>query len=323
MYCKTVAQLEESDNLSKSDEMEPPYFSILDRHLHEIIGHVINNKETPVTSLEPICKKLNINLIHKIILNLCPKISLNNSRTEASEIIFNNLLQVVYEFKNTEENLFLDPVTNLAPLPEVQNEQCLTYIVLHNWVLAHIVKKIHTESDENNFHESMDARTKFINNYMELERFNNLKELFGNNRYMASLHTNIDLDELFTFMPKLIESGKILKCLHIIDALSEHQLLHSANLMNLRDLILFKLAIHPLVETNWKYCQHLKCSELKVNLIMNNLSKWPVEGAMYVLEYLKFLLGQEVVEDGLYEKCEDWMIRIPLYDQVFLIIIII
>lgn len=312
MYCKTVAQLDEN----KESVTEPSYFSILEKPLPDIIGNLVINKSVGINTLEPICKKLNINLIHKIILNCCPPITLANPQKEATEVIFNNLLQIVYDFKNTEENLFLEPTVDFAPMPQIENQQCLTYIVLNNWVLAHIVKKIHTASNDNTLQQSFDARTKYINNYMDLERFFYLKCLFANNRYLASLHTTIDLNKLFAFMPKLIELGKISKCLLIIDSLSEHQLLCSANLMNLRDLILFKLAIHANIDGNWKYCQHLKCPELKVNLILNNLNCWPMEGAMEVLQYMKFFLDQVALDEGLYEKCNFWMTRIPLYDQI-------
>lgn len=316
MYCKTVSQLEQEDNRSVDSGSDVPYFAVLERQLHDIFGHMINNKEIPVTNLEPICKKLNVNLIPKLILNFCPSITLAGPPKEASEVNFNSLLHVVYDFKNPEENLFLDPVTNFAPLPRAPDPQCLTYVVLHNWVLAHIIKKIHTSPNENSLQQSMDARTKCLNNYMELERFNCTKDLYGNNKYLASLHTTVDLDKLFLFMPQLLEAGKILKCLNIIDSLSERQLMCSANLSNLRDLILFKLATNPKIPNNWKYCQHLKCPELKVDLILNNLSVWPADGALEVLDYLRFLLNQDLLDDGLHERCSDWIIKIPLYDQI-------
>lgn len=316
MYCKTVSQLEQEDNKSNDSVTDAPYFSVLERQLHDIFGNMINNKEIPVMYLEPICRKLNVNLIPKLILNFCPSITLADSHTEANEETFNSLLQAVYDFKNPEENLFVDPETNFAPLPRAPDPQCLTYVVLHNWVLAHIIKKIHTSPNDNNLQQSMDARTKYLNNYMELERFNCIKDLFGGNKYLASLHTTVNLDQLFSFMPLLIEKGKILKCLNIIDSLSERQLMKSANLTNLRDLILFKLATNPKISNNWKYCQYLKCPELKVDLILNNLNCWPADGAIEILSYLRFLLNQESLEQGLYEKCTDWMVKIPLYDQV-------
>lgn len=316
IYCKTVSQLEQEENRSTEITTDLPYFTVLEKPLHDIFGNMINNKEIPVTNLEPICKKLNVNLIPKLILNFCPSIALTGPHKEASEYNFNNLLHVVYDFKNPEENLFQDPVTNFAPLPRSPDPQCLTYVVLHNWVLAHIIKKIHTSPDENSLQQSMDARTRCLNNYMELERFNITKDLYGNNKYLASLHTTVDLDKLFVFMPQLIEAGKILKCLNIIDSLSERQLMCSANLGNLRDLILFKLATNPNIVNNWRYCQYLRCPELKVDLILNNLSSWPAEGAIEALDYLRFLLNQESLEEGLYEKCSDWMVKIPLYDQV-------
>lgn len=316
IYCKTVSQLDQDDTCSTESSADAPFFSILERPLHEIFGNMINDKEMPVTFLEPICKKLNVNLIPKLILNFCPSITLVNPNREATEENFNNLLQAVYGFTNPEENLFIEPETNFAPLPRSPDPQCLTYIVLHNWVLAHIIKKIHISQKENSLQQSMDARTKCLNNYMDLERFNCTKVLFGGNKYLASLHTTIDLDKLFLYMPQLIESGKILKCLKIIDALSERQLTCSANLMNLRDLILFKLATNPKIPNNWKFCQNLKCPELKVDLILNNLSSWPAEGAIEVLDYLRFFLNQDMLDDGLYERCSDWIIKIPLYDQV-------
>ncbi|RVE55328.1 hypothetical protein evm_000226 [Chilo suppressalis] len=316
IYCKTVSQLEQEETHSSDGSVDLPYFFILEKQLSDVFGNMINNKEIPVTSLEPICKKLNVNLIPKLILNFCPSISLTGPHKEATEENFNNLLQSVYEFRNPEEKLFLDPVTNFAPLPRSPDPQCLTYIVLHNWVLAHIIKKIHTTSNETSLQQSMDARTKALNNYMELERFNCLKVLFDGNKYLASLHTTIDLDKLFTYMPQLIGTGKILKCLNILECLSERQLMCSANLSNLRDLILFKLATNPMINNNWRYCQYLKCPELKVNLILNNLNSWPATGAMEVLDYLRFLLKVDALEDGLYEKCTDWVIKIPLYDQI-------
>lgn len=316
MYCKSVFHLEQEENKSGETGTDTPYFAVLERQLHDIFGNMIKKREIPVTHLEPICRKLNINLIPKLILNICPSITLADPHTEASEENFNNLLHVVYDFKNPEENLFVDPVANLAPLPQAPNPQCLTYVVLHNWVLAHIIKKIHTSPNENNLQQSMDARTKCLNNYMELDRFDCTKDLFGKNKYLASLHTTINLDQLFLFLPQLIESGKILKCLNIIDSLSERQIMGSANLSNLRDLILFKLATNPKINNNWKYCQYLKCPELKVNLILNNLNCWPADGAIEVLGYLRFLLNQESLEDDLYEKCTDWIVKIPLYDQI-------
>lgn len=316
MYCKTVSQLEQEENRTSELVSDLPYFSVLARQLHDIFGNMINNKEIPVTNLEPICKKLNVNLIPKLILNFCPSITLADIHKEASEENFNSLLQAVYDFKNPEENLFVDPMTNFAPLPRAPDPQCLTYVVLHNWVLAHIIKKIHTSPNENSLQQSMDARTKALNNYMELDRFNCLKVLFDGNKYLASLHTTIDLDKLFLYLPQLIGSGKILKCLNIIDSLSERLQMCSANLSNLRDLILFKLSTNPKIGQNWKYSQYLKCPELKVDLILNNLGSWPAEGAIEILDYLRFLLHQEVLEEGLYQKCTDWMIKIPLYDQV-------
>ncbi|CAG9789219.1 unnamed protein product [Diatraea saccharalis] len=316
MYCKTVSQLEQEENQSSDTSVDLPYFFVLGKQLHDVFGNMINKNEIPVTNLEPICKKLNVNLIPKLILNFCPSITLASSHKEATEENFNNLLQYVYEFRNPEENLFLDPVANFAPLPRSPDPQCLTYIILHNWVLAHIIKKIHTTSNENSLQQSMDARTKALNNYMELERFNCLKVLFDGNKYLASLHTSIDLDKLFVYMPKLIGAGKILKCLNIIESLSETQQMCSANLSNLRDLILFKLATNSMISNNWRYCQYLKCPELKLNLILNNLNSWSAEGAMEILDYLRFLLNQEVLEEGFYEKCTDWMIKIPLYSQI-------
>ncbi|GBP79999.1 Zinc finger FYVE domain-containing protein 26 homolog [Eumeta japonica] len=317
IYCKTVAQLElDDDTSSNSSNPDAPYFSVLDRQLHDVFGKLIYAKGVNVSSLEPVCKKLNVNLIHKLILYFCPPIPLADSNREASEINFNNLLQAVYDFKNTEESLFLEPTADFAPLPVNEDPQSITYIVLHNWVLAHIVKKIHVSSVESNLQQSIDARTKYINNYMDLQRFGCTKVLFGDNRYLASLHTTIDLDKLFVFLKKLIEGGKILKCLHVIDALSEHQLLNSTSLMNLRDLILFKLAIHPQVEANWKYCEHLACPELKVSLALNNLDSWPYEGAMEVMHYIRFLLDPVSSDEGLYERAKDWMLKMPLYDQI-------
>ncbi|XP_052756683.1 zinc finger FYVE domain-containing protein 26 homolog isoform X2 [Galleria mellonella] len=316
MYCKTVFQLEQEENRTDDTASEKPYFFVLEKQLHDIFGNMINNKHISVTNLEPICKKLNIDLIPKLILNFCPSITLAGPHKEATEINFNNLLQAVYDFKNPEENLFLDPVANFAPLPRAPDPQSLTYVIMHNWVLAHIIKKIHTAPTENSFQQSIDARTKALNNYMELERFNCLKVLFGGNKYLASLHTTIDLDKLFLYMPQLIASGKILKCLNIIDSLSERQQMCSANLNNLRDLILFKLATNPKISNSWKYCQFLKCPELKVDLILNNLNIWCAEGALELLDYLRFLSNQESLEEELYKKCTDWIVKIPLYDQI-------
>lgn len=317
MYCKTVSHLEQEDDKKQdSGSMDMPYFFVLEKQLHDIFGRMINSKDIPVTYLEPICKKLNVNLIPKLILNFCPSITLSGQHKEASEIIFNNLLQVVYDFKNPEENLFLDPVANFAPLPRRPDTQCLTYIVLNNWVLAHIIKKVHTSPDENCLQQSMDVRTRCLNNYMELDRFNYTKDLFGTNKYLASLHTTIDLDKLFAFMPELLDSGKILKCLNLIDNLSERQLMCSSNLTNLRDLILFKLATNPKITDNWNYCQYLRCSELKVDLVLNNINCWPADGALEALDYLRFLLNQESLEESLYDRCTEWMIKIPLYDQI-------
>ncbi|XP_060805069.1 zinc finger FYVE domain-containing protein 26 homolog isoform X2 [Amyelois transitella] len=320
MYCKTVSQLELEDSRVVDNgtpaNVDLPYFAVLERQLHDIFGKMIHGNNVPVTNLEPISKKLNVNLIPKLILTFCPTISLADPHKEATEANFNNLLQVVYDYKNPEENLFLDPVANFAPAPRPPDPQCLTYVVLHNWVLAHLVKKIHTSPHDNSLQQSIDARTKVLNNYMELERFNCTKVLFDGNKYLASLHSSIDLDKLFPYMRQLVEQGKILKCLKLIEALSERQQMCSANLCNLRDLILFKLSTNPKMSSNWKYCQYLKCPELKVDLVLNNLSNWPADGALEVLDYLRFLLNQEVLEEGLHKKCTDWMTKIPLYDQI-------
>ncbi|XP_045502943.1 zinc finger FYVE domain-containing protein 26 homolog isoform X1 [Colias croceus] len=317
MYTKSVSQLEQENILKDSaSSTETPYFAVLERHLHDIFGKMINNKDLPITFLEPICKKLNVNLIPKLILNFCPSISLVGSSKEATEENFNTLLHIVFDFKNPEEKLFVDPVADFAPLPRTPDPQCLTYVVLHNWVLAHIIKKIHTSLNETDMQQSIDARTKCLNKYMDLERFDHTKVLFNGNKYLASLHTLMDLNKLFTYMPKLIECGKISQCLKIIDALSERQVMSSANLNNLRDLILFKLATNSKVSHNWKYCQYLKCPELKVDLILNNLNCWPAEGALEVVDYLRFLFDKTAVEENLYKSCTDWLIKIPLYEQI-------
>ncbi|KAL4709851.1 hypothetical protein ACJJTC_000338 [Scirpophaga incertulas] len=316
MYCKTISQLEHTDNGSTESSSDSSLFSVLGKRLHSIFGNMINSKEKPVTELEPICKKLNVNLIPKLILNFCPSITLCGLQTEATEENFNAAAQALYEFKNPEENLFIELVTDFAPLPNPPDPQCLTYVVLHNWVLAHIVKKIHTSPSENTMQQSMDFRTKALNNYMELERFNSTKMLFSGNKHLASLHTTIDLDKLFSYIPQMMTQGKLLQCLNIIDSLSERQKLCSANLSNLRDLILFKLATNHKINNNWQYCQYLNCSELKMDLVLNNLGSWPAEGALQILNYLRFLLNQDLLEEGLYEKCTDWIVKIPLYKEI-------
>ncbi|XP_046971190.1 zinc finger FYVE domain-containing protein 26 homolog isoform X2 [Vanessa cardui] len=315
MYSKSVSQLEQEDKVNETS-IDAPYFSVLERQLHDIFGNMINNKELPITYLEPICKKLNVNLIPKLILNFCPSITLAGPLREASEESFNNLLQVVYDLKNSEEKLFIEPMTDFAPLPRTPDPQCLTYIVLHNWVLAHIIRKIHPTLSESSTQQNIDARTKHLNKYMDLERFNCTKALFGGNKCLASLHTIIDLDKLFLYLPQLLESGKTLQCLKILDALSERQLMCSANLMNIRDLILFKIATNPKVHYNWKYCQYLKCPDLKLDLILNNLSAWPAEGALEAINYLRFSLDNSLIDESLYEKCTDWVVKIPLYEQI-------
>ncbi|XP_041969101.1 zinc finger FYVE domain-containing protein 26 homolog [Aricia agestis] len=314
IYTKAVSQIEREDFAGESTA-ERPYFSVLETELHDIFGSMLNNKELPVSFLEPICKKLNVNLIPKLILNFCPSITLAGSLREAEEENFNSLLQVVYDFKNPEEKLFVEPVADFSPLERTPDLQCMTYVALNNWVLAHIIKKIHSTLAESTM-QNVDARTKCLNAYMDLERFECTKVLFNGNKYLASLHTTVDLDKLFLYLPRLLESGKILQCLRIIDALSEWQVKCSTNLTNLRDLILFKIATNPKVSNNWKYCQYLKCPELKLDLILNNLSCWPAEGALEVLDYLRFTLDQTQIEEGLYEKCTDWIIKIPLYEQI-------
>ncbi|CAK1552247.1 unnamed protein product [Leptosia nina] len=319
MYTKSVSQLEQENMLQDStatSDTAAPYFAVLERHLHDIFGKMINNKDLPITFLEPICKKLNVNLIPKLILNFCPSISLVGASKESCEENFNNLLHVVFDFKNPEEKLFVDPIADFAPLPRTPDPQCLTYVVLHNWVLAHIIKKIHTSLHENDMQQSIDARTKCFNKYMDLERFDKTKVLFNGNKYLASLHTVIDLDKLFLFIPKLLECGKILQCQKIIDSLAERQVQQSANLNNLRDLILFKLATNTKIYQNWKYCQYLKCPELKVDLVLNNLNCWSAEGALKIIDYLRFLLDKSAVEEDLFQTCTDWMVKIPLYEQI-------
>ncbi|XP_026489637.2 zinc finger FYVE domain-containing protein 26 homolog [Vanessa tameamea] len=315
MYSKSVSQLEQEDKVNETS-IDAPYFSVLERQLHDIFGNMINNKDLPITYLEPICKKLNVNLIPKLILNFCPSITLAGPLREASEENFNNLLQVVYDLKNSEEKLFIEPMTDFAPLPRTPDPQCLTYIVLHNWVLAHIIRKIHPTLSESSTQQNIDARTKYLNKYMDLERFNCTKALFGGNKCLASLHTIIDLDKLFSYLPQLLESGKILQCLKILDALSERQLMCSANLTNIRDLIFFKIATNPKVHYNWKYCQYLKCPDLKLDLILNNLSAWPAEGALEAINYLRYSLNHSLIDESLYEKCTDWVVKIPLYEQI-------
>lgn len=315
MYAKSVSQLEQEDKVNDA-LVDAPYFSVFERQLHDIFGNMINNKELPISYLEPICKKLNVNLIPKLILNFCPSITLAGPLREAKEENFKNLLQVVYDLKNSEEKLFVEPMADFAPLPRTPDPQSLTYIVLHNWVLAHIIRKIHPSLSESTTQQNIDARTKHLNKYMDLERFDCTKVLFDGNKYLASLHTIIDLDKLFLYLPQLLESGKILQCLKILDALSERQLMCSANLTIIRDLILFKIATNPKIYNNWKYCQYLKCAEFKLNLILNNLSAWPAEGALEAINYLRFILDQTVVEENLYEKCTDWIVKIPLYEQV-------
>lgn len=315
MYAKSVSQLEQEDKVNDA-LVDAPYFSVFERQLHDIFGNMINNKELPISYLEPICKKLNVNLIPKLILNFCPSITLAGPLREAKEENFKNLLQVVYDLKNSEEKLFVEPMADFAPLPRTPDPQSLTYIVLHNWVLAHIIRKIHPSLSESTTQQNIDARTKHFNKYMDLERFDFTKVLFDGNKCLASLHTIIDLDKLFLYLPQLLESGKILQCLNILDALSERQLMCSANLTIIRDLILFKIATNPKIYNNWKYCQYLKCAEFKLNLILNNLSAWPAEGALEAINYLRFILDQTVVEENLYEKCTDWIVKIPLYEQV-------
>ncbi|CAH4031831.1 unnamed protein product [Pieris brassicae] len=317
MYTKSVSQLEHENLLNESPSpCDTPYFAVLERHLHNIFGKMLNDKNLPITFLEPICKKLNVNLIPKLILNFCPSISLVGTPKEAAEENFNNLLHVVFGFKNPEEKLFVDPIADFAPLPRTPDPQCLTYVVLHNWVLAHIIKRIHTSLNETEMQQSIDDRTKCMNRYMELERFDKTKVLFDENKYLASLHTVIDLDKLFLYLPKLLECGKILQCLKIIDSLSERQLLQSANLNNLRDLILFKLATNSMVNKNWKYCQYLRCPDLKVDLVLNNLNYWSAEGALEIVDYLRFMLDKSSVDDDLFQICTDWMAKIPLYEQI-------
>ncbi|VVD06035.1 unnamed protein product [Leptidea sinapis] len=289
MYAKSVSQLKDENVLDEALlTTAAPYFAILERHLHDIFGNMINNQDLPITHLEAICKKLNVNLIPKLILNFCPSITLVELSNEASEESFNNLLHFVFDFKNPEEKLFIEPIADFAPLPRTPDPQCLTYVILHNWVLAHIIKKIHTALNDTDMQQSIDARTKCLNKFMDLERFDQTKVLFNNNKYLASLHTTIDLDQLFLYLPKLLECGKILQCLRIIDSLSERQVAQSANLNNLKDLILYKLSTNSMINQNWKFCQHVKCPDLKVDLIFNNLNCWTPEGA---LELISSILG--------------------------------
>lgn len=314
-YLKSISQLLTYNSQSEDPTKSEININVLNLHLHKIIGDLIFEQKVPIDSIELICKSLGINLTHKIVLNCCPAVKCNTVPSCAFNEKFNQLIELVTnsDAKAIEMNSSFD-ILEISSVCRKPNKAVITHILIHNWVIANLVKKIHSDSSEHILQQSLDARTRFLDFYLQEEKFDVLKNIYFKNKPLTALQTSHDLDLVFNYLQSLLTDGRLKDSLEFIDALPEQQVSSNAFFNTLRDQILLKFSVRDDDEHNWKYFLFISDFELQIANVLQNLVNWPYEGATKILEYVCY--SKFSVDKTVKEQCQRWLCNIPVYEKV-------
>ncbi|XP_077301131.1 zinc finger FYVE-type containing 26 spastizin [Arctopsyche grandis] len=290
-----------SDEVQNEAEVN---FDLLELKIHDIIGFLMTEKSVSVENIEPVCKKLGINIIHKIVLNYCPPIKCSFEKLDKMDS-FDGLIQLLDGRNDKRDISTIEEVILAAPSVEI-----LTYIHVHNWVVASLLKRIHSDTSEQ---ESQRSRMKFLDNYLKQDRFDVLKDMYSGNKSIAGLQTDFDFDRVYLHLKRLIQVDDLHQCLKVIDALPERLLVNKC-LVYLKDYILMKLCAREDDDNNWTYYLMISNEELRTSYIFECLKFWNYEGVMQVLQFYYNQFSGLV--DAQRAECKKWINSIPLYEKI-------
>lgn len=302
-YIQNISMLLSLGNDKVHNEAEVN-FDLLELKIHDIIGYLITEKSVSVENIEPVCKKLGINIIHKIVLNYCPLIKCSYEKLDKSDS-FDGLIQILNGRNDQKDISTIVEAILAAPSAEI-----LTYIHVHNWVVASLLKRIHSEAPEQ---DSQRSRMKFLDNYLEQDRFDVLKDMYCGNKSIAGLQTDFDFDRVYVHLKRLIQANNLHQCLKVIDALPERLLVNKC-LVYLKDYILMKLCAREDDADNWTYYLMIANEQLRTSYIFECLKFWNYEGVMQVLQFYYNQFSGLV--DAQMAECKKWIDSIPLYEKV-------
>lgn len=318
LFFKYITCISELTNFNDSNENEVQKdinFGVLILQIHEIIGNLIQKNETPIDTIEPLCKKLSINMIHKIVLNYCSPIKCSSNYNASDHNCFDDLIEIINGStkeaaveENESDFIFNKP-----------SQKIINYVLIHNWVIANLLKKIGNDSyEDNSLQQSFTttSRTQYLDTYLQESKFEVLKELFDGNKFIAALQTHYDIGKIHDRLKKLLLNGKLEECLELMGTLPERTSSMWC-LSSLKDQILLKLSSQ---DNNWKYFLLIENEQLCADHVFEYLKYWTYEGAMDVLQY--FLNKHPGVSPACKKECIKWLNSIPVYEKISKILLI-
>lgn len=311
-YIENISMLANFNDSNENEVEKDMNFDMLNQQIHKIIGSLIQNNDTPIEAIEPLCKKLSINIIHKIVLNYCYPIKCSSHYTTGSYDCFDDLIgiingTIIENAVDVNENKYIF---------EKPSQKVINYVLVHNWVIANLLKKIGNDSYEDNALQqsfTTTSRTQYLDTYLQEDKFEILKELFDGNKLIAALQTHYDICKIHDRLNKLLINNQLEECLKLIYTLPE-RLTSMHCFLFLKDQILLKLSSRDNDCDNWKYFLLIKNEELCANSIFEHLKYWTYEGAIEVLQYF---VNKHVGVITTYKKeCTKWLNSIPIYEKI-------
>lgn len=307
-----IFYIESNNSTLLSQGRNVSYFHVLNLSRHELVGKLVFNRNMLPSELEAFFGKMKLDLCYNVAANCFP---------------------ITYFDSDDESNL-------LKPLQK-PSKDILTYIQKRNWLLGFIINEIHKVEERNV--DPNDSRVQHIFNYVKLPSVQTLKEVFNDNEFLALLQHRIsvrlienyftetikkyDLDELRTaqFSELSTESCEEVSegflrttnwkhLLDVVESVPQLQLKETPILQDLRDSVLCNLVAERYEPEYYRFVNHIRSDELRLNLILSDMVHWP---GNFCVDLIRAHLSRF---DGLGEEhrpvLKDWEEKIKLYEQV-------
>ncbi|CAH1163868.1 unnamed protein product [Phaedon cochleariae] len=293
------------------------YFDLLYFNRSELIGKLLFEGSLDPSEFEKYFGKLKLDYLYHVVGNCFPTINLHTDENVTKEELY-------------PENSLYTPTKSI-----------ITYIQKRNWLLAFVLNEMYKV--EGVKIDISEVRVKVFLNYLKLREIVQLKAIFNNNIIITALQNEINAQTVSDYVNSQVlkegtvgsyhsqcssdsfETGEELledtykstnwkNIYEFLLCIPECQIKKSVVLGNLIDMVLVNLIQDGLEDEYFKYVFFLRNRNLRINIILDNIKKWPGQVCIEIIqaEMTKF----ERLQDGKLIELKMWLMQINLCEKL-------
>lgn len=198
------------------------------------------------------------------------------------------------------------------------NFRLLQYLKGHCWLLSYLVQRIDEDLSSIQNLKSDQCRTSVINKLFNSIWANNLKPFFQNNAIIASLQKFISISNLWSCFENNLINKNYLKCLDLLNALSDSFVLKNTEIQKFRDKILTQIIIN--LDVNdlkiLLYLYQIRDEHILTQIVLAKVKEWSVPVCEKALSHCLSHENKNNIPTHCKSKMNEILCSVMVFDKI-------